>query len=61
MIWANQNMRASVTAMRRACRSILTEGPTTVEPWIASLDEVFELMRYDELSADEKRYSGDGR
>lgn len=60
VIWANQNMRAAVTAMRRACKAILDEGPTTVEPWIASLDEVFELMRYEDLSADEKRYSGDG-
>jgi phosphoenolpyruvate phosphomutase len=60
VIWANQNMRAALTAMRRACKSIIEEGPTKVEPWIASLDEVFELMRYEELSADEERYNGNG-
>ncbi len=56
VIWANQSMRAAVTAMRRACRSIRTDGPTSVEPWIAPLEEVFTLMGYQDLTADEAYY-----
>ncbi|MEU4833783.1 phosphoenolpyruvate mutase [Streptosporangium sp. NPDC023615] len=57
VIWANQSMRAAVTAMRQTCRSLLTEGPEDVEPAIASLNEVFTLMGYQKLAADEERYA----
>lgn len=57
VIWANQTMRAAVTAMRRTCRVLRTEGPTEVEPTIASLDEVFTLMDYAQLAEDEERYT----
>ncbi|WP_329428643.1 phosphoenolpyruvate mutase [Streptosporangium sp. NBC_01495] len=57
VIWANQSMRAAVTAMRQACRSLLAEGPKAVEPTIATLNEVFTLMGYQKLAADEERYA----
>lgn len=57
VIWANHSMRAAVTAMRRACRTIRADGPTAVEPWIAPLDEVFTLMGYQDLAADEEYYT----
>jgi phosphoenolpyruvate phosphomutase len=57
VIWANQSMRAAVSAMRRACDELLGVGPVQCEPWICSLDEVFELFDYDGLAADERRYA----
>ncbi|GAA0936105.1 phosphoenolpyruvate mutase [Nonomuraea longicatena] len=61
VIWANQSMRAAVTAMKRACHSLWAEGPVSLEPTIASLDEVFDLMRYQDLADDEKRYEARGQ
>lgn len=56
-IWANHAMRASVGAMREVCRQILAEqGIAGVENRVASLDEVFGLMRYAELASAEERY-----
>ncbi|MEW9553279.1 phosphoenolpyruvate mutase [Nonomuraea sp. NPDC050783] len=56
VIWANQSMRASLAAMREACRSLRRDGPVAVEAGIASLDELFSLMKYQKLAEDEKRY-----
>ena len=57
VIWANHAMRASVSAMRQVCRRILAEqGIAGIESEVASLEEVFGLMRYDELAAAEERY-----
>ena len=57
VIWANHAMRAAIAAMRRVCHRIFTEENTaSIEPSIASLDEVFELLRYDELARAEARY-----
>lgn len=56
-IWANHAMRASVVAMSEVCRQILDEqGIAGVENRVASLDEVFGLMRYAELASAEERY-----
>jgi phosphoenolpyruvate phosphomutase len=56
-IWANHAMRASVTAMREVCQKILKEqGIAGVESEVATLDEVFGLMRYAELASAEERY-----
>jgi phosphoenolpyruvate phosphomutase len=56
-IWANHAMRASVVAMREVCRRIRTEqGIATVESQVATLEEVFGLMRYAELASAEERY-----
>lgn len=57
VIWANHAMRASVAAMRQVCGRILAEeGIAGIEGEVASLDEVFGLLRYDELKAAEERY-----
>lgn len=60
VIWANQSMRAAVSAIQRTCQAILAQGAAAVEPGIASLDDVFALMRYSELAAAEARF-GPGR
>lgn len=57
VIWANHAMRASVGAMRAVCRRILKEQSIAgIEHEVASLEEVFGLMRYDELASAEERY-----
>ncbi|OAF19826.1 phosphoenolpyruvate mutase [Bradyrhizobium neotropicale] len=57
VIWANHSMRAAIVAMRRACdRIIAREGIASIEPHIAPLEEVFQLLRYDELARAEWRY-----
>jgi len=57
VIWANHAMRASVAAMRQVCTRIMDdEGIAGVEEQIAGLDEVFGLLRYDELAMAEERY-----
>jgi phosphoenolpyruvate phosphomutase len=56
-IWANHAMRASVTAMREVCRRIREEQSIAgVEGQVATLEEVFGLMRYSELATAEQRY-----
>jgi phosphoenolpyruvate phosphomutase len=55
VIWANQSMRASVAAMRRVCREMLATGRAErVE--LAGLGEIFELMRYEDLERDQRRF-----
>ncbi|MHC2440268.1 phosphoenolpyruvate phosphomutase [Bradyrhizobium sp. USDA 4451] len=64
VIWANHSMRAAITAMRQVCNRILAdESSAGIEPNIATLDELFELFKYDELAEAEARYlhSGDIR
>ena len=56
VIWANQAMRASVTAVRSACRALLADGPAGTEQWVAPLEEVFELLDYQQLARDQRRY-----
>jgi phosphoenolpyruvate phosphomutase len=57
VIWANQNMRAAFQAMRTVCTELMAQsGLHTVEHRLASLAEVFELLRYDELAEDEARF-----
>jgi phosphoenolpyruvate phosphomutase len=56
VIWANQSMRAAVSAIQRTCQALREHGPAATEPWIASLDDVFALMRYKELAQDEARF-----
>lgn len=56
-IWANHAMRASVVAMREVCKRIRDEqGIAGVEAQVATLEEVFGLMRYSELATAEDRY-----
>ncbi|WP_027522006.1 phosphoenolpyruvate mutase [Bradyrhizobium sp. Ec3.3] len=57
VIWANHSMRAAAAAMRQVCDDIMAEeGIAGVEPRIATLDEVFALLGYDELARAEVRY-----
>ncbi|QQO35627.1 phosphoenolpyruvate mutase [Bradyrhizobium diazoefficiens] len=57
VIWANHSVRAAILAMRHVCgRIIAEESIAGVEPNIAALDEIFELLRYDELAHAEARY-----
>jgi phosphoenolpyruvate phosphomutase len=57
VIWANHAMRASVSAMRKVCQQILADqGIAGIEHEVASLEDVFGLMRYDELASAEERY-----
>ncbi|MCC8962451.1 phosphoenolpyruvate mutase [Bradyrhizobium sp. Pear76] len=57
VIWANHSMRAAIAAMRQTCHRIITEENTgSIEPGIATLDEVFELPGHDELARAEARY-----
>ncbi|MGY4158073.1 phosphoenolpyruvate phosphomutase [Bradyrhizobium sp. USDA 4461] len=57
VIWANHSMRAAIAAMRQVCSRIIAEENTaSIEPSIATLDEVFELFKYNELANAEARY-----
>ncbi len=56
-IWANHNMRASITAMRETSRRIYREESIEgVDKEIVKVRDVFELTGNDELSEAEKRY-----
>ncbi|MFK0692772.1 phosphoenolpyruvate mutase [Mesorhizobium sp. IMUNJ 23033] len=57
VVWANHNMRAAISAMRQVCdRIIREESIAGIESDVATLDELFDLLKYQELSAAEKRY-----
>lgn len=57
VIWANHSMRAAIAAMGHVCGRILAEeGIAGIEADVATLDEVFDLLRYDELARAEARY-----
>ena len=57
VIWANHSMRAAIAGMQRICgRIVAEESIAGIEDEVATLDEVFDLMRYNELAAAEARY-----
>ena len=57
VIWANHSMRAAIAAMRDVCgRIIAEESIAGVEGEVATLDEVFGLLRYGELAEAEVHY-----
>ena len=57
VIWANQNVRASIAAMQAVCRRIFTErSVANTEDQIAPVKEVFRLQNADELMEAEERY-----
>ncbi|XP_067013559.2 phosphoenolpyruvate phosphomutase [Anabrus simplex] len=57
VIWANHNMRASVTAMQNVSRQIMKDQSlVNIETQVASVKEVFRLQRDEELKAAEDRY-----
>ena len=56
-IWANHNVRASITAMQQTCRTIFNERSVrSLEDTIASVKEVFRLQNAQELILAEERY-----
>jgi phosphoenolpyruvate phosphomutase len=57
VIWANHSMRAAIAGMRRVCgRIVAEESIAEIEGEVATLDEVFGLLRYGELAEAEARY-----
>ena len=57
VIWANHNMRAAVTAMKKMSKQIFEEQTLiNVEHTCASVSEVFRLQGADELQDAEKKY-----
>ncbi|HEX5493390.1 MAG TPA: isocitrate lyase/phosphoenolpyruvate mutase family protein [Mycobacteriales bacterium] len=66
-IWANQSLRAAITAMRRLSRALYEQRTMRdLESEVAELSEVFELTDDEELRQAKERYSvfmaaGDGR
>ncbi|MEE8332997.1 MAG: phosphoenolpyruvate mutase [Alphaproteobacteria bacterium] len=57
VIWANHNLRASISAMREVSSRILRdESLIGVEPEVASVQDVFQIAGNDELASAEKRY-----
>jgi phosphoenolpyruvate phosphomutase len=58
VIWANQGLRATITAFSETCAHVLAqESVSALEERIASLDELFGLLEYGELRAAERRYN----
>jgi phosphoenolpyruvate phosphomutase len=57
VIWANHNLRASITAMRETSRIIFeTQDLNDSEGRIATVQEIFSLQGSDELAEAESRY-----
>lgn len=57
VIWANHNLRASITAMQKICRQIAKDQSLiNVEDKIVPVAEVFRLQGADELQEAEKKY-----
>ncbi|MEE2746420.1 MAG: phosphoenolpyruvate mutase, partial [Pseudomonadota bacterium] len=57
VIWANHNIRASISAMREVSRRIYREQTISgVETEISSVSDIFELVENEELAAAEKLY-----
>ena len=61
-IWANHNLRASISAMRETCRQIMSDQSLIgVEGRVVDLNDVFELSGNTELVEAEERYLPAGR
>ncbi|MEH7124730.1 phosphoenolpyruvate mutase [Bacillus sp. JJ1773] len=57
VIWANHNLRASITAMKKISKQILEdESLIHVEDSIVSVKEIFRLQNAEELQRAEKKY-----
>ncbi|WP_342710021.1 phosphoenolpyruvate mutase [Bradyrhizobium sp. B124] len=57
VIWANHSMRAALASMRQVCDRIFADqNATDVEPDIATLDDVFNMINYKELASAEALY-----
>lgn len=57
VIWANHNMRAAIRSMENICKKIMLEKSViNIEENIASVNDIFNLLDYHELSEAEKKY-----
>lgn len=57
VIWANHNLRSSITAMQETSRTIFDQQSlSAIEPKVASVKEVFRLQNQPELEQAEKKY-----
>jgi len=57
VIWANHTLRASIKAMGVACRQVAAlSSVSNIERDIASIEEIFQLLNYQELDCAEARY-----
>ncbi len=57
LIWANQNMRASMRAMREVCEEVFrNQRVSDVEQALAPVQEVFDFLDYGELDDASRRY-----
>lgn len=57
VIWANHNLRASVSAMQNTCHQIMSEESlVNIEGKVASVAEIFRLQQDHELKAAENSY-----
>lgn len=57
VVWANHQMRASISAMKEVCERIhYEESLCSVEDQIATVNEIFRLQRDKELAEKEKNY-----
>jgi len=57
IVWANHNIRAATRAMQLISRAIHETGtPAVVEPSIATMEALFDLLNYAELEDAERRY-----
>ena len=57
VIWANHSMRATASHMAKICKSIAAnQSIAQIENDISSLDEIFSLLKYDQLNEDERIY-----
>ncbi len=57
VIWANHTMRAAIAGMRDICGRIQSEESIAgIEEEVAALEELFDLIGYDELARAEERY-----
>lgn len=57
VIWANHNMRAAIRSMENVCKKIMAERSVSdIEKNIASVNDIFNLLNYHELSEAEKKY-----
>jgi phosphoenolpyruvate phosphomutase len=57
VIWANHNLRASVSAMQQTCKQIYQDSSLiNVEGKIAPVNEIFRLQNNAELKEAEKKY-----
>ena len=57
VIWANHNLRASISAMQKTAKQILQEESLlNIENEVAPLEEVYRLQNAQELQEAEKKY-----